>query len=70
MGGIIYSKIHSGWYTLPFFPGSFGVYFHVQIKPSCKSKKFIVFLWCRQGQNGTGGTEIYIFLTVGRNKGT
>ena len=63
----ISSKIRSGWYA--FSPGSFEVYFHGQIKRSCKSKKLIVFLRCRQDQKGTGGTEIY-FLTVWRNKGT
>ena len=28
------SGIRSGWYTEPFSPGMFGVYFHVQIRQS------------------------------------
>ena len=36
----------------------------------CKSEKLAAFFWYRQGQKGTGSGEIYIFLTVWRNKGT
>ena len=60
-------KIRSGWCTQPFSPGSFEMYFHVQIKQSCKFERVVVFFWCRQDQKGTGEAEIY-FLTVWRNK--
>ena len=66
----ISSKIRSGWYAQPVSPGSCEMYFHVQIKPSCKSERLVVFFWYRQGQKGTDRAEIYIFLTVWRNKGT
>ena len=33
------SKIHSGWYTWPFSPGRFEMYFHVQINQSGKTRK-------------------------------
>ena len=36
---------------------------------SCKSEKLVVFIWYRQDQKGTGGTEKIYFLTVWRNKG-
>ena len=64
------SKILSGWYAQPFSPGSFEMCFHVQITFFCKSEKLAVFFWYRQGQKGTGRAEIYVFLTVWRNKGT
>ena len=35
----ISSKIRSGSYAQPFSPGSFEMYFHVQIKQSCKSER-------------------------------
>ena len=54
------SKICSGGYAWPFSPGSFEMYFHVQIKHSCKSEKLVVFFCCRQDQKGTGVTGIYI----------
>ena len=37
----ISSNIRSGWYLFP--PGSFDLYFHVQIKRPFKSKKLVVF---------------------------
>ena len=54
------SKICSGWYAWPFSPGSFEMYFHVQIS-LCKNEKLVVFFWLKQGQKGTGRAEIYIF---------
>ena len=44
------------------------MYFHVQIKQSCKSEILVVLFWCGRDQKGPGGAEIYIFLTVGRYK--
>ena len=47
-------------------PGSFGKYFHVQIKKTLNfvnPKNFslsLVFFWCRQDQTGTGGTDLWI----------
>ena len=61
----------SGWWTLYhlrfvldgirslFSQVVFEVCFHAHIKQSCKSEKLVVFLWYRQDQKGTGGTEIY-----------
>ena len=62
----ISSKIRSGLCAQT-FPLVGKVYFHAQIKRSCKPKKLITFLVCRQNQKGTGGTVF--FLKVWKSKG-
>ena len=65
--------VSSGMVYVGFSPGIFEVYFHVQIKRSCKSKKKKCFLGADRTRRGLVGLKhvyIYTFLTARRNKGT
>ena len=60
------SEIRSGWYAQPFSPRNFEMYFHVQITPSCKSERLVVFFWCGQDQKGPGGAGMYSGVYIKR----
>ena len=68
-GRNISSKFRSGWYASLCRLVVLKCIFMFKSKSLYKSEK-LVFFWYRKVQKGTGGTEIYIFVTVWRNNGT